>query len=184
MVLTWRHRSPLVSQPWQRECSMRVPPLVFQPQWMRQRCTFPLVFHLNLDLRPQIIVLRLDEGNQQQIYMGQVHTTPLTVGDGREVVPIPPWFSITWLLVFVFSSSSVLLWSPTWSHLSTVSYGVHVEGLYLYPLAMKTHLFTQKKKKAFILHNIITETSPPTTFALTGAIRLPSQTRSLFTHGK
>lgn len=67
LVLIWHHRPPLVSQPWQRSAS----------------CTSPFVFHLILGLRPQIIVFRLDEGNQQQIYRGHVYTTPLMVGDGR-----------------------------------------------------------------------------------------------------
>ena len=67
LVLIWHHRPPLVSQTWQRSAS----------------CTSPLVFHLILGLRPQIIVLRLDEGNQQQIYRGHVYTTPLMVGDGH-----------------------------------------------------------------------------------------------------
>ena len=58
---------------------MRVPPWCFNHNGGGGDATFPLVVHLNLNLRPQIIVLRLDEGNQQQIYMGEVCTTPLMV---------------------------------------------------------------------------------------------------------
>lgn len=81
LVLIWHHRSTMAE-----ECHMHIPLGVLT---------------YNLGLRPRTIVLRLDEGNKQQIYRAHVYTTPLMVGDGKEVVPIPPWFSLTWLLVLV-----------------------------------------------------------------------------------